>query len=83
MRTLTVNEMNTVSGGIAPIAWGTRALIGGAAGGASAVIAEVRGDGLQWSDARFIAISVGTGALFGLAGGGLKRYEDFLKKEKN
>jgi len=32
---------------------------------------------------RFIAISVGAGALFGLAGGSLKRYEDLLKKEKN
>jgi hypothetical protein len=66
MRMLTVDEALCVSGGVAPIAWGARALIGGAAGGTGAVISELRGDGLQWSDVRFIGVSVGVGAVFGL-----------------
>lgn len=80
MRTLTVNEEIRVSGGVVPIAWGLR-IGGGAVGGAaSAVGAELLGDGLQWSDWKKIGFGAAMGAGLGGLSGYIKWVESITKK---
>ena len=82
MRTLTLNEVDAVSGGVVHVAWGIRVGGGAALGAAGAIAAELHGDGLQWSD----WTKVGAGAALGAAGGfvsGWAKIKEALKMTDN
>jgi len=82
MRELSPAEINSVSGAFAPIVGyyalrtGGGALIGAGAG----IVNELRGDGLQWSDAGSIGGWALAGAGFG-GGGAMFRHGNRLFKQ--
>jgi lactobin A/cerein 7B family class IIb bacteriocin len=70
MRTLTMDEVECVSGGLGPVAIvAVRAGAGAVLGAAAAAVNEANGDGLSFSDAGKIAGAAGMGAVAGAVGG--------------